>query len=83
MKISLHMLGDLRQYLPASANFDQADIEIAQGASLRQLIDMQTVPIGTDYIVIVNGQLVQEADFDDRILSDNDEVTLFPPIKGG
>ena len=83
MKIKLHMLGELRQFLPADANFDQAEIEIAEGSSLRRLIEAQAMPADTDFIVIINEQLINDEDFDKRVLNANDEVTVFPPIKGG
>ncbi len=83
MKIKLHMLGELRQFLPPSAQYDQADVEIAEGSSLRQLIETRALPADTDYLVIINEQLVNDKNFDELVLGENDEVTLFPPIKGG
>jgi molybdopterin converting factor small subunit len=55
------------------------------GSGLRDLtFDSKTGHVRADILILVNGgHCRHEADWQNRLLKDGDELTLFPPVDGG
>ena len=83
MKVRLKMFGDLRQYLPAGSRFSYVDLDLAEGATVLNVMQQVVLPESKTWLLMLNGDLVHEPDYVKTALKDGDEVVLFPPIKGG
>jgi len=77
------MLGDLRQYLPVKGKFDQCKLEVPPESTVDSALQRLRLPDNKPYIVLLNGALQQESDYSSTNLQTDDEITVFPPIKGG
>ncbi len=77
MEVTFCAFGDLRRYTPGRK--ERMNVEIAEPATVRQLLDAVGVPWEEIGLVVVNGQLA-----DDRCtLGEGDKVEVFSPIGGG
>lgn len=83
MKIKLKMLGDLRHYLPAGAQFNRCELVLAEGAMASSVLTHIDLPDEKTFLLMVNGDMIQQSDYATTQLRADDEVVLFPPIKGG
>lgn len=83
MKIQLKMLGDLRHYLPAGTQFNRCELELAHDATASSVLAHIALPADKTYLLMLNGDMIQQADYANTYLKAGDEVVLFPPIKGG
>lgn len=77
------MLGDLRHYLPAGTQFNRCELELADGATADSVLANISLPDEKTFLLMVNGDMVQQGDYANAQLQDGDEIVLFPPIKGG
>ena len=77
------MLGDLRHYLPAGTQFNRCELELADGATINSVLSHISLPDEKTFLLMVNGDMVQQEAYAITHLSAGDEVVLFPPIKGG
>lgn len=74
MKVTLKLFATLRDY---GAKYEE--LELKEGATLEELVDMKKIPKDMPMIKLVNAEF---AEFNQR-LKDGDVVALFPPIAGG
>lgn len=77
------MLGDLRHYLPAGTQFNRCELELAADATASSVVARIALPPEKTYLLMVNGDMIQQGDYATTLLNAGDEVVLFPPIKGG
>ena len=78
MEINVKLFATLRKYLPDESN-QQLPLELADGATIRQVLDQLGVPTSAVAFVFVNSKR-QELD---EPLSHGDELGVFPPMAGG
>jgi len=76
--LKLHLGGHLSFYEPQR----RAWIELALAAPqrLEDLLASLQIPAGEVALVVINGRLAQE---EAPVLSDEDQVELYPPMGGG
>jgi sulfur carrier protein ThiS len=69
-------------YLPffASSRQEKIEIPLKEPAPLREVLSQLGIPISEVYLTVLNGELVT---LNETIVSDSDEVRLYPPIDGG
>jgi molybdopterin converting factor small subunit len=79
MKITVKLHGILRDYRPPGVKVDQFEIEVAEGAAVRQAVQHFGIPTQRVHAVFVNGV---EAELETE-LHQGDHVRLFPPVVGG
>jgi len=79
MKVSIVCFGAMRDYLPAGSPGNRADLEVAEGSTVGDLIDALGAPRRLAFAVLVDGT---HADLG-RSLDEGVEVTLMPPFTGG
>ncbi len=79
MHIKVRLFATLRNYVPEATLGATLDVELAEGASLADLIAHYPFPADLVKLAYVNG-IYQETVY---TLHDGDEVGLFPPIGGG
>ena len=82
MKVMVTTTGILDEYLPPGSSVP-AEIGIKQGATPVDVIRILGMPEEGRYLVSVNGAIVRRADQAEFILSDNDDLAIMPPLKGG
>ncbi len=79
MRVHVTAYGDLRRYLPADERDTGADVELADDATILQLLDVLHLPYHSTWLVGVNDEIVDL----DHALHDGDEIELMLPIGGG
>jgi len=74
----IYLGGHLNFYHPQKDNW--LEVELEQPTPLRVVLDISGIPLGEMHLVVVNGELV---DLQEAIVSEQDEVKLFPAVGGG
>ncbi len=83
MRIAVKTGGLLGRYLPEGSARNAAELEVAEGASARDVIAQLAMPPEGSYLVIHNGAAVPKAARAACRLSAGDELAIMPPLKGG
>ena len=83
MDISVKLFGGLRSYLPPGSSYNSCTLKVGAEANLSALLAQIPIPAGKHFLVIINDQKIQQADYDSVQIESSDEVILLPPIKGG
>jgi sulfur-carrier protein len=79
MLIKVRLFANLRDFVPASKGGATLEVELPEGARIRDLVDHFKLPLDLVKLSYVNG-IYQELDYQ---LHANDEIGIFPPIGGG
>ena len=76
--MKLHLGGNL----PFFALKRQKELEVAlqEPACLREVLTKLGIPVSEVYLTVLNGEQVI---LDETLVTDSDEVRLYPPIDGG
>jgi len=74
----LHLGG----YLPffASTRQEKIEVPLKEPARLSEVLSQLGIPVSEVCLTVLNGKLVT---LDETLVSDSDEVRLYPPIDGG
>jgi sulfur carrier protein ThiS len=83
MKVKVKLFALLDTYLPPGAKDNEAEIEIADGASASAIIKQLNLPPDLCHLVLVNGQYLQPGERESRPLTSTDVLAIWPPIAGG
>ncbi len=83
MKITVKTAGLLGKHLPPGSARNLAVVEVAEGASPLTVIEQLGFPPDANYLVTVNGTIVPPSERPRLQLSDNDQLSVMPPLKGG
>lgn len=63
--------------------FGEAVLPMDNGDSVSDLLDKIALPAGETYMVLVNHETSPPSGRATQMLSDGDEVAVFPPMQGG
>lgn len=83
MHITLKLYATLGQYLPAHAERNEARVEVADGITIRELLDRHNVPPEACHLVLLNGVFQPPSKRSEVRLKDGDAVAVWPPVAGG
>ncbi len=83
MNIGVTLFGGLRQYLPAGSSFNRCTLRVADDASLKAVLEQVPIPADKPFLVILNDEKVDPADYEAIRIDAQDSIVLLPPIKGG
>ena len=84
MKITLKLYATLGELLPPGAYENAAQIDVAQDATLNDIIDRYKVPRDLAHLVLINGLFTCQEDRDrPGTLNEGDTLAIWPPIAGG
>ncbi len=83
MKITLKCFAFLARHLPAHAKKNAAEVELQEGTSVNNVIDMFQIDREDAYLVILNGVFVCSEDRDSTLLKEGDTLALWPEVAGG
>ncbi len=84
MKITLKLYASLTQHLPLdrrTVNF--VELDVAEGATVRQIIEPFNLPEKLVHLVLVNGVYVPPEQRMTKALVEGDVLAIWPPIAGG
>jgi molybdopterin converting factor small subunit len=79
MKVELKLFATFRQYLPPGTVGSAANVEIAAGARVSDLLSRFGVPHQGSTMILVNGRAAGL----EQVLEENDVVAVFPAMAGG
>ena len=74
----LYLGGYLDFYNPQPGNW--MEVKLEQPSQLSEVLAKLEIPLGDIQLFVLNGELV---DVSESIISDQDEVKLFPAVGGG
>ena len=84
MQITLKLFASLANYLPPNKkNGIEADIEVAEGSTIGDMIEFYKIPSKSAHLVMVNGVYVNPDQRFSYILKENDALAICPPVAGG
>ncbi len=83
MRITVKTAGLLGKYLPAGSRANLAELDIAEGATPIDVMRMLGMPEDRTYLVVLNGENLPKAQRPRTQLSEDDELAIMPPLKGG
>lgn len=83
MKITLKTGGLLTRYLPEGTEGRAAEVEVPDGADVLAALEALGVPEDGRFLLSVNGTAIRPAERASHVLSENDTLSLLPPLKGG
>lgn len=83
MTITLKLFSVLEKHLPLDAVRNQAQVDVADGASVGDVLAAHGVPLPLCQIILVNGVYAKPADVDGVTLKADDVLAVWPPVAGG
>ena len=82
VKIQVKLTGILEDYLPAGSR-NPSELKVGDGVTPTDIIRRLRMPANDRYLIAVNGNVVPQHEQGTFVLSDNDAVSIMPPLKGG
>lgn len=79
MKVKVKLFASLAKYLPPDSKNRTTELNVQRGTTAGALLDQLSVPQPLTHLIMVNGQ----AEKRDRVLQENDLLSVFPPVAGG
>jgi molybdopterin converting factor small subunit len=76
--MKLFLGGQFSLYIPGHP--PSVNVNLNESARLREVLLKLGIPVADIHLVVVNGQLVE---MEEAVVSDQDEVKIFPPVGGG
>jgi len=83
MQINIEFYASLMQYLPPGKSRHRREVLVDNGLRLSRLIEQYHIPEKMAHIVLVNGHFVNPDKRADCKLTENDVVSIWPPVAGG
>jgi len=84
MKITFKLFASLTDYLPLQARYSNVlELDIAQDASISQIIEPFGLPPKMVHLVLINGKYIEPDKRLTQRLVDGDVLAIWPPIAGG
>ncbi len=83
MQVILKLYASLGAYLPAHAERNEATVDVADGTSIKDLLDLHKVPRESCHLVLLNGIFQPPAVRAQVALKSGDAVAVWPPVAGG
>ncbi len=79
MRIQVRLNASLRRYIPEGESGSPFEIDVAEGATVADVMSLLGVPAEQTHMATVDGE---QSDMS-RVVTEGQEVTLFPPLAGG
>jgi sulfur carrier protein ThiS len=84
VQVTLKLFASLVDHLPTEArNTRRLPMTLPAGTTVGDVIDQRNLPPKLCHLVLVNGVYVPPAERATRVLHDDDELAIWPPIAGG
>jgi len=79
MKVKVQLYAILAKYLPSNAENKTAILELAEGTTVKGILEELKIPEAMPKILLVNGRNAEL----DKVVVEGDIISVFPPIAGG
>ncbi len=83
MNITLKLYASLGAFLPPGSARNTIELDVAEGASIGEVLALQNVPRGNCHLILVNGIFTPPVSADGKALSEGDTLAVWPPVAGG
>lgn len=83
MNVSIKLTGRLRDYAGDGQSNETVPIDVADGATVADVIALLGIPAEDVAVCSVNGRAVPATMRSSQPLCAGDQLTLMPPIQGG
>ena len=83
MQINIEFYASLMKFLPPGKSRFRREVKVDDGLLLGSLIEQFHIPPQMAHIVLVNGRFVEVEQRVERVLVENDVVSIWPPVAGG
>ena len=83
MQVTLKLFASLSPYLPKNAKRDEVQLDVPEGITVAQMIEMQNLPNQLVHLVLLNGHFVAPDQRATTVIQENDALALCPPVAGG
>ncbi len=79
MRVELRLYASLQKFLPEDSADNTCSVEMAEGTTVRDLLEKLRIPFEASKIIFLNGVHA----CGDEVLTDGDRVGAFPQVAGG
>jgi thiamine biosynthesis protein ThiS len=83
MQVTLKLFASLSQYLPKHAKRNEIQVDVPEGITVAEMIEIQNLPNQLVHLVLLNGHFIAPDKRATTIISENDALALCPPVAGG
>jgi sulfur-carrier protein len=77
--VQVKLFATLRKYMPPGSRGDTLTVEVAEGATITDLVAALGIPLDHARMAVVRGEQLAL----DAVVPAGEEVNLFPPLAGG
>lgn len=79
MNIKVKLFANLSKYLPPGTKNRMAELEVHPETTAGNVLDQLAVPKELTHLIMINGQHEPR----DRVMEEDDLLSVFPPVAGG
>lgn len=79
MRVTAKLHGTLRKYLPAGSSDNTTVVEVAEGATVADVVARLGIPSNHAKMMVSGSDHLEPT----SVLHDGQELNLFPPLAGG
>ncbi|MCB1887179.1 MAG: MoaD/ThiS family protein [Rhodocyclaceae bacterium] len=83
MKIRFKLFAGLTELLPPNRKSNVVELDVDDGTTIQQMIDAYRIPPRNAHLVLLNGLYIAPEARASSLLSDGDELAIWPPVAGG
>ena len=83
MKIRFKLFAGLTELLPPNRKSNVVELDVDDGTTIQQMIDVHRIPPRNAHLVLLNGLYIAPEARASSPLSDGDELAIWPPVAGG
>ena len=83
MRVTVKLYATLSDYLPSGSKNNRIDIEVAEQATVFDVLQPFGLPSRLTHLVLVNGVFVPPEARAGTVLNEGDALAVWPPIAGG
>jgi len=79
VKVELRLYASFKSHLPENSSGESCVVEVAEGTTIRGLLERMNIPAKAPKVIFLNGVHAQG----DEVLKEGDRLGAFPPVAGG
>lgn len=83
MQVRFKLYATLAKYLPPQAARNEVMLEVADGATVYDVLTSHNVPMETCHLVLINGVFAPPSNARETVLKPGDTLAVWPPVAGG